>query len=347
MATDAWTRWTRWRQTSRKEGLAAEQALLSFSGVQHTVQDSPVDGSAVDFVHSIRCGNGGEPHLVLLHGFGAGSSFWFRTLAPLVSEGYTVHALDWRGCGLSGRPAFIAKTHDQAIAFFMDGLEAWRKAEGVERFVLCGHSMGGQIAARYALAHPERVDKLVMVSPAGMAARPDNAPSINSSYTYRFIAWAWERGATPHGLMRTLGPFASSWSATYAQRRFATAEAPGTSGLSEPEKMALGAYIHHTLAGKGCGEFALPLLLAPGAHAREPLVPDLAQLKMPLAFIYGEKDWMDYRHGVAACRALPAGRTSLARVENAGHNPMLENSPRFVELLLAALHGSGQAGESA
>ena len=92
-----------------------------------------------------------------------------------------------------------------------------------------------------------------------------------------------KRGATPHGLMRTLGPFASSWSATYAQRRFATAEAPGSSGLSEPEKMALGAYIHHTLAGKGCGEFALPLLLAPGAHAREPRRRRAARSSQPRA----------------------------------------------------------------
>ena len=346
MATDAWTRWTRWRQTSRKEGLAAEQTLLSFAGTPFTLHDAPVagsptarDGSVVDFVHSVRCGEGRQ-HLVLLHGFGAGSSFWFRTMAPLAATGHTVHALDWRGCGLSGRPPFSAKTHDTAISFFLEGLEAWRKAEGVEKFVLCGHSMGGQIAARYALAFPERVEKLVLVSPAGMAARPDSAPALNSSYGYRFISWAWEKGATPHGVMRTLGPFAESWSSTYAQRRFATAEAPGAAGLSEPEKKALGSYIHHTLAGKGCGEFALPLLLAPGAHAREPLVPDLARLKMPVAFIYGERDWMDYRHGAEACALLPPGRATLARVEGAGHNAMLENSPRFVELLLAALPSS-------
>jgi pimeloyl-ACP methyl ester carboxylesterase len=106
---------------------------------------------------------------VLLHGFGAGSSFWFRTLAPLVGEGYTVHALDWRGCGLSGRPPFTAKTHDQAIAFFMDGLEAWRTAEGVERFVLCGHSMGGQastISAGAACAAQWDIRAAALIHPA-------------------------------------------------------------------------------------------------------------------------------------------------------------------------------------
>ena len=104
---------------------------------------------------------------------------------------------------------------------------------------------------------------------------------------------------------------------------------------------AFGDYTYHTLAGvresaaacclfalnqalnpesnaqNGSGEFALPHLLAPGAWAREPLLPDLVNLKAPLHFIYGERDWMDWRAGEAAvkqARALGVGHADLVRI---------------------------------
>ena len=70
-------------------------------------------------------------------------------------------------------------------------------------------------------------------------------------------------------------------------------------------------------AQNGSGEFALPHLLAPGAWAREPLLPDLVNLKAPLHFIYGERDWMDWRAGEAAvkqARALGVGHADLVRI---------------------------------
>ena len=175
----------------------------SLSAVQRL--NTKVGDTPLHFVHSISSGEAHHPPVVLLPGYGAGAAFWWRTLQPLASAGFQAHAVDWLGTGLSGRPAWSASNHDDSVAFFTDGLEAWRAAAGVESFVLVGHSLGGYLGARYALAHPTRVSKLVLVCPAGVAARSTPPPD---SYLYRLVAKAWDAGVTPGAVVRALGPLA-------------------------------------------------------------------------------------------------------------------------------------------
>lgn len=52
--------------------------------------------------------------------------------------------------------------------WFVESLEAWREAKGIDHFTLMGHSLGGYLSSVYAFRHPDRVDKLIMVSPAGV-----------------------------------------------------------------------------------------------------------------------------------------------------------------------------------
>ena len=47
----------------------------------------------------------------------------------------------------------------------MDSLEQWRESMGIDKMILLGHSLGGYLAAVYALKYPERVQKLILVSP--------------------------------------------------------------------------------------------------------------------------------------------------------------------------------------
>ena len=69
--------------------------------------------------------------------------------------------------GLSGRPPFDCKTREETEAWFVESLDKWREAQGLESMVLVGHSLGAYLSACYALAHPERVSHLVLVCPAG------------------------------------------------------------------------------------------------------------------------------------------------------------------------------------
>ena len=236
------------------------------------------------YVHSpVSLGDEGAPPVVLCPGYGAGAAFYWRNLGPLASAGFRCFAVDWLGTGMSGRPPFTSQTHDAAVAFFLDALESWRAANGIDRFALVGHSLGGYLAARYALKHPERVERLVLAGPAAISARPYPPPD---SMLYRAMAAAWEGGVTPGSVVRCFGPVAPGQAAFYAEKRFRDGI-----GLTKAEQGAFGSYVYHILAQDGSGEFALPKLLAPGAWAREPLLPALAALKAPVTFIYGEQDW--------------------------------------------------------
>ncbi len=52
----------------------------------------------------------------------------------------------------------------------MSSLEQWRRAQGLDRMVLMGHSLSGYLSAVYALRYPERVQHLILVCPAGVVS---------------------------------------------------------------------------------------------------------------------------------------------------------------------------------
>lgn len=66
----------------------------------------------------------------------------------------------------------------------------------LDHFVLCGHSMGCIISLAYAEAHPERVDHLLLASPAAMTLPPKHRPRARKPI-WRLLRWLWERDVTP------------------------------------------------------------------------------------------------------------------------------------------------------
>ena len=126
------------------------------------------------------------PPAVLLHGYGAGLGFFFRNFPALARwagmRGTSVYAVDWLGMGRSARVPFRirAKRDDipgrvhEAESFFVESLEEWRQRAGLEKMTLIGHSLGAYFSTVYALRYPERVHKLLLLSPAGVPRDPNN-----------------------------------------------------------------------------------------------------------------------------------------------------------------------------
>jgi triacylglycerol lipase len=155
--------------------LMALLCLLAFSGAaaaQATGTATAVaEKTATVYGTKIRYQEAGSgPVVVLLHGLGADGSSWASNIAPLSAK-YRVIVPDQIGFGKSDKP-FI----NYRVGTLVDFLNGLLKELKVERASLVGNSLGGFTAAAFALAYPEKVDKLVLVDAAGYAVPKDTDP---------------------------------------------------------------------------------------------------------------------------------------------------------------------------
>eukprot|EP00871_Galdieria_phlegrea_P002638 jgi/Galph1/3375/GphlegSOOS_G2027.1 len=313
-----------------------------------------------EYINTVVAGDPSNPCLVVTPGYCSGVGVFARNLEAL-AERYRVFCVDWLGCGASSKPKFPAKCKvEEAESFFVDSLEQWRIAMGKELerpFILMGHSLGGYLAAVYAMKYPQQVKKLVLVSPVGVPPAPVevddqwNSPkqlpssstestSLTSQQQYyrhkyrhviRLFRWLWKHDVTPHLVLRTIGPyFGRGLTLKYANRRFQHC-------LSEEERQQMGEYIYEMcVKGPLSGEYALNAILLPGAWAKQPLSHRWEQLKVNSIFLYGEHDWMDY-HVAESLQQQYTSIEAVKIVKSSGHYLFLENPCGFHEQLFDAL----------
>ena len=100
--------------------------------------------------------------LLMVHGW-SGSAEDFRLLFGLLPPDRRAIAVDLPGSGLSAKPD---APYD--LEFFVTFLRSFCNALGLDRFVLVGHSMGGQFAAHFVSRWPRAVERLILVAPLGL-----------------------------------------------------------------------------------------------------------------------------------------------------------------------------------
>ena len=116
-----------------------------------------VNGLPIHFVH----GGAGAP-LVLIHGGGNDWHEWSANMKAL-STVAEIFALDFPGFGLSGKPEALITA--EWLAEFM---KSFLDAVALKEAAMAGQSIGGLVAADFAMKYPARVKKLVLVDSAGM-----------------------------------------------------------------------------------------------------------------------------------------------------------------------------------
>jgi len=110
-------------------------------------------------IHYLEAGSG--PVVILLHGLGGDTSNWAPTIGALAQR-YRVIVPDQIGFGKSDKPLM-----NYRVGTLVDFLAGFYKELKIDRAALVGNSLGGWTAAAFALAHPEKVDRLVLVDAAG------------------------------------------------------------------------------------------------------------------------------------------------------------------------------------
>lgn len=233
--------------------------------------------------------------LVLLHGFGGTHRAWDGVLALLDRERYLPRALDLPGHG-EAASAERPITFESCVSHVLE-----RSPEGL---VLCGYSLGGRIALNVALAAPERVRRLVLVSSGPGIEDPDERAARRESDE----ALARELETAPYE------EFIERWR---TQPLFAQ-EPPEAGALAREDQRrndpdALAA----VLRGIGTGEML-------------PLWDRLSELAMPVTVVTGERDEKYVELGRRMTRLLPAGELVVVP---GGHGLPLENPGGLVAAL--------------
>jgi len=133
------------------QGVPFEQGYLMVGGVR---------------TRYLRAGDPGKPVLMLLHGSGGHAEAYVRNLAAH-AEYFWTWAIDMLGHGYTDKPG-----HPVEISHYVEHLMAVLRTIGVERASVSGESLGGWVAARAAVDHPDVVDRLVLNTAGGSQADP-------------------------------------------------------------------------------------------------------------------------------------------------------------------------------
>ncbi|MFO0724164.1 MAG: alpha/beta hydrolase [Myxococcota bacterium] len=106
---------------------------------------------------------GGARTIVFLHGLGSYLKFWRYQLEAFSAAGYRVIALDMVGFGKSSKPSSFPYSMESMADVVWELL----KTQDLQKPILIGHSMGGQVALSFSIRYPEDAAALVLTAPAG------------------------------------------------------------------------------------------------------------------------------------------------------------------------------------
>lgn len=246
------------------------------------------------------------PPLLLLHGIGADKDNWTRVAASGLTTRYRVYAVDLPGFGESDKPTDARyRISDQVVR-----VEAIAKQLGLTRFHLAGNSMGGWIAAAYAVAHPEQVQSLWLLAPAGvMSAEPSEMAKLIAA------------GMPPPLFARSQQDFGRLLQFVMQKPPFVPAPVRAVLAQRQIAHFRLNEQIFEEIRGQS------------GA-----LDSQLAALQPPLAtptlITWGNRDRVLHPSGAAILKSLLPNAT-VVMLDNIGHLPMLEAPDRVTADYLA------------
>lgn len=251
-------------------------------------------------LHIESSGNGAP--LLLVHGWGMHGGVW-ENVAQKLAEDFRVHRVDLPGCGYSS----------VGNGFTLDSVVDELSANFAEPLAVCGWSLGGQIALRWAGREPDKVRRLILVTSTPCFAGRDD----------------WQFGMVGDVLAKFAAELEQNHAATL--RRFIALQLRG----SENERELL-AQLRGSLFSRGepdMGALCDGLAILRDADLRD----ELKQIRQPTLVIAGERDKLTPPEAsYYLAQAMPSAR--VIEVAGAAHAPFLSHPEIFVEQVKSFLH---------
>jgi pimeloyl-ACP methyl ester carboxylesterase len=258
----------------------------------------------------IELGEG--PPLVFVHGLIGRWTHWMEQLLPFAAD-HRVIALDLPGFGSSPRPA----AEKISISFYARMVEKLLAFLEIDAAAMVGHSMGGFTAVELAINHPQRVERLVLISPAGL-----------STYNDR-------RSLRGLGLGRRFEPFVNAYNAWVASNADTIARHPRLR-LLEPQTKIVTRYPERLPAPfvaefvRGLGN--LGFIDGVDAILSYDYRDRLGEIACPTLIVWGERDEVvTARDALLYEELIPNSRKVI--FPDTGHMAMIERPAAFNALL--------------
>jgi pimeloyl-ACP methyl ester carboxylesterase len=263
--------------------------------------------------------------VVLLHGKNFCAATWESAIAALTGAGFRVVAPDQVGFCKSSKP----RRYQFSLGQLADSTHALLQSLGITRAVVVGHSMGGMLAARYALQYPDGTGQLVLVNPIGLEDwRAEGVPWRNVD--------AWYEGELETSF---------DGIKAYQQKVY-------YGGKWKPEYDRWVTMLAGMYAGPGKAAVAWDQALASDMIFNQPVVYEFPRIRVPTTLLIGQRDRTaigrdlaspelserlgDYPElGKRAARLIRNSR--LVEFDDLGHSPQVEAPARFNTALLEAL----------
>ncbi len=253
--------------------------------------------------------------LILLHGWGGSSRYWYSTMASLATT-HTTYALDLPGYGQS--PAMVKAS---SVARFAELVIAFADELGLEQFDLNGHSLGGAIASYIAAEHPHRVRRLILT-----------CYGIMPTELEQIIVEAWYANLYP--LVEVVYPFWGllqpledalklvAGSTSYNPLVLYTAVRPFFFELPDNPAMLRMGYNEFVYMDQRAS-------LASTLSLGDPCLPRaIRQIRVPTLLIGAHQDAIVTPNRITRTAKLIAG-SRLVWIEMCGHAPMIERPAEY------------------
>src|SRR6266550_4469326 len=246
-------------------------------------------------IHFVEAGTG-DP-LILIHGLADDVAVWDSVISPLAAR-FRVIALDQIGFGRSDKPLLSYR-----VSTFVDFLDGFLNELKIKRASLVGNSLGGWVAAAFTLAHPERINRLVLCNAAGYAA-------VSKTMDPRALS---ALRLVSREDIRYLGPL------TFHDKRFY-------------EDVDL-AFKQHVSADDN---YTVNQLLDSMIRGEDVLDNRLAAIKQPTLILWGREDRLIPLNFAERFHKEITG-SRLEVIDNCGHMPQVECPEKFVTAVLEFL----------